>query len=387
MMTMATKHAIIEEKLAKYLKASKEGKSKLLDYICEITGLHRKSVTRRFGVLQTRDDQVPSRRGRETIYGPAVSCALKEIWELFNEICAKRLQPNLAEYVRVLTAQGDWNHSRETTKLLLKMSVSSAKRRISKFRKARRPGKGFSSTKPSALKEIIPVRRGPWENPLPGNGEIDSVAHCGTTLLGDYAYSVQYTDVATLWMCLSAQWNKGQIATLESIKRIEAHLPFPLLGIDPDSGSEFINWLAKDWCDTHIPPVLLTRIRPYHKNDHARIEQKNYINIREWLGYVRIENPAVISKMNQLYDLLEDFVNFFLPSEKCIAKEHIGSKYRRRYDLAQTAYRRVLAHPAISHEIKEKLRAKYATLNPKAMKQRINRLVTEIFAEKSINSR
>ncbi len=91
--------------------------------------------------------------------------------------------------------------------------------------------------------------------------------------------------------------------------------------------------------------------------------------------------------MNQLYDLPEDFVNFFLPSEKCIAKEHIGSKYRRRYDLAQTAYRRVLAHPAISNEIKEKLRAKYATLNPKAMKQRINRLVTEIFAEKSINSR
>ncbi len=387
MMTMATKHAIIEEKLAKYLKSSKEGKSKLLDYICEITGLHRKSVTRRLNILQTRDGQAQPRRGRKTIYDPAVICALKEIWELFGQICAKRLHPNLAEYVQVLAAQSGWNHSRKTTRLLLKMSETSVKRMIAKFRKARRPGKGFSSTKPSALKEVIPVRRGPWENPLPGNGEIDSVAHCGITLIGDYAYSVQYTDVATLWMCLAAQWNKGQIATLESIKRIEAHLPFPLLGLDPDSGSEFINWQTKGWCDARTPPVLLTRIRPYHKNDHARIEQKNYVNIRQWLGYVRIENPAMVCRMNELYDLLEDFVNFFLPSMKCVAKEHIGSKYRRRYDLAQTAYRRVLTHPAIGNDIKKRLQAKYATLNPKQMKQQIDRLVAEIFAEKSINSR
>jgi hypothetical protein len=387
MMTMATKHTIIEEKLAKYLQSSKEGKGKLLDYICEITGMHRKAVTRRFNLLRNRDDQIPSRRGRETIYGPAVGCALKEVWELFNEICAKRLHPNLPEYVRVLAIQGDWSHSQEATGLLLKMSLASVKRRIAKFRKARRPGKGFSSTKPSALKEIIPVRRGPWENPLPGNGEVDSVAHCGVTLIGDYAYSVQYTDVATLWMCLAAQWNKGQIATLESIKRIESHLPFPLLGLDPDSGCEFINWQTKEWCDAHLPPVLLTRIRPYHKNDHARIEQKNYVNIRQWLAYVRIENPAMVCKMNRLYDLLEDFVNFFLPSEKCVAKEHVGSRYRRRYDLAQTAYRRALTHPAIGNDIKERLRAKYATLNPKQMKRKIDQLVTEIFAEKSINSR
>lgn len=387
MMTMATKHTIIEDKLAQYLKASKREKGRLLDYICEITGLHRKAVTRRFNQLQKQDDQVQERRGRATIYGPRVDCALKEIWQLFGEICARRLHANLAEYARVLNDQGDWHHGKETTRLLLAMSVATAKRRIARFRKARRPGKGFSSTKPTALKEIIPVRRGPWENPLPGNGEIDSVAHCGTTLLGDYAYSVQYTDVATLWMCLSAQYNKGQIATLESIKRIEAHLPFPLLGLDPDSGSEFINWNTKEWCDGHMPPISLTRIRPYYKNDHARIEQKNYVNIRQWLGYVRIENSAIVCKMNRLYDLLEDFVNFFLPSEKCVAKEHVGSKYRRRYDLAQTAYRRVLAHPAISDAVKARLQAKYATLDPKAMKRQIDQLVTEIFAEKSINSR
>lgn len=89
MMTMATKHTIIEEKLAKYLKASKEGKSKLLDYIYEITGLHRKSVTRRFNLLQNRDDQIPSRRGREMIYGPRVDCALKEIWD-----CSARSAPS-----------------------------------------------------------------------------------------------------------------------------------------------------------------------------------------------------------------------------------------------------------------------------------------------------
>jgi len=387
MMTMATKHAIIEEKLPQYLKSSKEGKGKLLDYIVEITGMHRKAVTRRFGILRTRDDQAIPRRGRGTIYGPAVAAALKEIWELFGQINARRLKPNLAEYVRVLRSQNDWHHSQETTDLLLAMSESSTKRRIARFRKARRPAHGFSSTKPSALKEIIPVRRGPWENPLPGNGEVDSVAHCGVTLLGDYAYSVQYTDVATLWVCLSAQWNKGQVATMESLKRVEAHLPFPLLGLDPDSGSEFINWNALEWCDAHTPRINLTRIRPYYKNDHARIEQKNYVNIRQWLGYVRIENPAMVARMNRLYDALEDFINFFLPSEKYVAKEHIGSKYRRRYDLAQTAYRRTLAHPAVSSKVKKRLEAKYATLNPKAMRKQIDHLVSEIFAKKSIDSR
>lgn len=205
---------------------------------------------------------------------------------------------------------------------------------------------------------------------------MDTVAHCGSSLSGDYAYSVQYTDVSLIWTCLSAQWNKGEEATMASIERIKQRLPFPLLGIDPDSGGEFINWLLKGWCDEQH--IAMTRTRPYYKNDHARIEQKNYTNIRDFLGYTRIGNRRRIKLMNELYDYLEDYINFFLGSQKCIKKERRGSKYKRIYDRSQTAYQRVLAHPNVAEEVKAELKAKYDTLNPKVLKDKIDMLTRQI---------
>ena len=119
------------------------------------------------------------------------------------------------------------------------------------------------------------------------------------------------------------------------------------------------------------------------KNDHARIEQKNYTNVREFIGYVRIDNFEAIEIMNELYGVLEDYINFFLPSMKCVSKERIGSKYKRTYDKSQTAYQRVLAHPLISNEAKERLKQKYATLNPKLLKQKSDRLIHKLYANKS----
>ena len=170
---------------------------------------------------------------------------------------------------------------------------------------------------------------------------------------------------------------------MRSIEKIKERLPFSLLGIDPDSGSEFINWNLKGWCDAQAPRVEMTRTRPYMKNDHARIEQKNYTNVREFVGYVRIDNPEAVQIMNELYAVMEDYINFFLPSVKCISKERIGSRYIRKYDKAQTACQRVLAHPKISNETKEKLKTKYATLNPKILKTKSDRLINRLYAKKS----
>ena len=259
------------------------------------------------------------------------------------------------------------------------MSLATIKRRINKFHRIKYGHQGISSTKPSNLKEIIPIRRGPWVNPSPGLGEVDTVAHCGSSLIGDYAYTVQYTDVATIWTCLSAQWNKGQLSTKQSIERIKTRLPFPLLGLDPDSGSEFINWLLKGWCDDN--QITLTRIRPYHKNDHARIEQKNYVNVRQFLGYTKIDQLARVKLMNELYDYLEDYINFFLPSLKCLTKARVGSKYQRVYDTAQTAYQRVLVHPDITSTVKVQLTAKYATLNPLVLRSKIDQLLKQILSQ------
>ena len=380
-MNMATKQEVIREKLEEYLSATREEKSRILNVLEETTSMHRKALVRRLNTLQMRPVGHKDHRGRPVIYTKAVTAAFHEVWEIANQICAERLHPVIGEYVMVLKRDRMWKHDEETTALLLGMSMGTMKNNIARIPHIRKK-KGRGATKPSHLKEIIPIRRGPWQNPDPGFGEVDSVAHCGSTLVGDYAYTVQYTDVSTIWTCLGAQWNKGEIATQESMAGIRSRLPFPLRGIDPDSGSEFINWHLKGWCDERR--IVMTRTRPYMKNDHARIEQKNYTNVREFVGFVRIDNPDAVSVMAELYLAVEDYINFFLPSVKCISKEKIGSRYKRVYDTSQTAYRRVVAHPLIANDVKERLQVKYATLNPKILKQQIDRLTHKLYAQKSI---
>lgn len=374
-MYMATKKEIFREHLAAYGAGSKVEKGRILDAVCRLSGMDRKAVIRRFRQLANRPAWWRDRRGGKTLYGNDVTAALKNVWEIASRICAERLRPKIAEYVRVLKRDAMWKHGDDATRLLLTMSLGTMKSRLGVFENERgRRGRG--TTKPSELKEVIPIRRGPWENPDPGFGEIDTVAHCGESLAGDFAYTVQYTDVCTIWTCLSGQWQKGEIATRESIERIKRRLPFTLRSIDPDSGSEFVNWHLKGWCDMH--GISMTRTRPYMKNDHARIEQKNYANVRRFVGYTRLDDPRSVALLNELYDVLEDYLNFFIPSVKCVQRERTGSRTKRIYDTAQTAYERVLAQPNIDSAVKESLRKKYEPLNPKTLKDEIGRLLTKL---------
>ncbi len=259
-MTMASKIELLRSALERYLGADKQAKTKIVDELAANTHLHRKSVLRALKREQMRDPlKQPKRRGPKTRYGPAVTAALKELWEMSDMLCAERLKEAIPDYLTPLQRDGDWNHSSETTALLRRMSIGTLKNRIAKFQKARHP-RGVSTTKPSQLKEIIPIRRGPWENPKPGDGEVDTVVHCGSTLLGNMAYTVNFTSIATCWCEQAAQLNKGQRRTLESIQAIRQWLPWKLTGLDPDSGSEFINWHCKEWCDGE--GIELTRSRP-----------------------------------------------------------------------------------------------------------------------------
>lgn len=379
-MIMTTKQEIFKEKLSEYLAASKQEKKQILDAVCAVTGAHRKAAIRRFRTIQLFPHSGKERRGRKLTYGLGITSLIRELWEVSGRICAQRLHPVIPEYIRILKRDGMWQYDKERTELLFLASVATIKRRIDSFERIKKGG-GRGTTKPSHLKEIIPIRRGPWHNPEPGKGEVDTVAHCGYTLLGDFCYTVQYTDIATVWMCLAGQWNKGEEETCKSIERIKERLPFRLKGIDPDSGSEFINWHLKGWCDTQ--GIEMTRTRPYMKNDHARIEQKNYTNIRHVVGYTRFDDPRHVAILNELYDALEEYINFFVPSMVCVKKERIGSRMMRHYDTAATAYTRVLAHPCIDADVKEKLRQKYATLNPMILKQKCDRILEKLFKIKT----
>lgn len=377
-MDMATKHAILKDHLERYLDASKEGKHKILNHVCAVTGYPRKSAIRRFRTIQTKDTATKETRGRPALYTQTVEAALMELHVMANRICAERVHPEIAHYIQALQLHNEWGYDAETTDLLLRMSLGSAKARLSGVAKAH-GRKNPTSTKPSELKEIIPIRSGRWDDPHPGTGELDTAAHCGGYMGGNFAYTAQYTDIAIAgWTVLCAQWGKGEAGTMESIDRMRRRLPWTLIWLDPDSGSEFIHWHLVRWGKKY--GIKLTRSQPYKKNDHARIEQKNYTNIRQFVGYYRYDDIKHVALLNKLYDVLEDYINFFLPSTKTVEKTWIENtkKCKRKHDNPQTPYHRALAHPKISNEIKEALRAKYATLNPKALKRQIDLLAAKL---------
>lgn len=377
-MIMQTKNDIFNEYLAEYLKADKGKKGEILNHVCFVTKMHRKASVRKFKHLQMKDPCKTERRGRETFYTHDVTDALKDIWEASSEVCGELLHPIIKEYVEIFVRDKMWKHGLETTDKLLFMSEATTKRRVSTFMKARRRRKGLSSTKPSLLKVIVPIFTGPWEGKPPGFGQIDTVAHCGSSLLGDFVYTLNYTDVATFWVVPRAQWNKGMMATNDSMKYIKDKLPFPWLGAHPDTGNEFINRFVIDWCQKEN--IEMTRSRPGHKNDNMFVEERNGHVIRKFVGYNRLDCRDVADVLNGMYDILALFLNHFVPVKRCIEKNKIGSRYKRKYEKkAKTPYQRVLEHECVSKEIKEKLMDEHKKLNPLVLKNEIDKLIKKVY--------
>ena len=374
---MTTKKDIFARYLSEYLEKSKEEKGRILNHVCDVVQIHRKAAIRKFRVLQLKDGSLPEERGRKVFYTPDSIAALKTVWESASEICGELLHSVISEYVTILKRDKLWKHTNSATEKMLQMSEATVKRKVGNFMKARHPRKGISATKPSQLKEIIPIFTGPWEGKGPGYGQIDTVVHCGSSLLGDMVFSVNYTDVCLLWVSIAAQWNKGEKATKKSLQRIQEKVPFPILGMHPDTGSEFINYNLKSWCDEEN--IELTRSRPNHKNDNAYVEQKNGHVLRRFMGYSRLDDVSLVDLINDMYDLLEMYLNHFVPSRKCLEKVRIGSKYRKKYDKAKTPYQRLMEHPQVDQAIKKKVRSEHDQLNPLLLKRRIDKMIGEIF--------
>jgi len=378
-MTMETKHEVIKDALGEYLKADKEEKGIILDRLEKTTKMHRKAIVRRLRIIQTRKDGYDwnDNRGRNLYYTPDVTEALRYLWEIAHEICAERLHAIKEDYLSPLIRDGMWEFNDEVTGKLRSMSIGTMKERIAHFDRVVSGG-GRCLTKSSDLKEIIPVRRGPWQNPDPGFGEIDTVAHCGNTAEGTFANTVQYTDICLTWRFIEPQIGKGKAETLASIEAMNGRSPFPLLGLDPDSGGEFINWALHDWCKER--KIDLTRIRPGMKNDHGHIEQKNDKNVRKFAGYIRIDTEERLKKLREMYQVLETYINHFLPSMKCVEKIRYNITHSsRKYDKPKTPYQRFMEHPNVSKEAKERMGAFHKTLNPKILHDEILRCRKELF--------
>lgn len=376
-MNMATKNSIFERYLEEYCGANKKRRGEILDTVVDVTRMHRKAATRKFRVLQTRDPAKEEGRGRRVYFTKDVDYALETVWKAANEPCGELLHPMIPEYVSILQRDGMWKHRDETTGKLLAMKEHTVRRRVGSFAWGQMKKRGLSATRPSLLKHIIPIFKGPWEEKPPGWGQIDTVAHCGNALLGDFVWTVNYTDAATYWIIPHAQWNKGQEATKESLMIAKEKLPVLILGLHPDTGSEFINWTLKHWCDEE--KIDFSRSEPGKKNDNMYVEERNGHVVRKYLGYVRFDEKSVVPIMNELYDALALYLNHFQAVRRTLSKERVGAKCKRKYEKrAKTPYERMLEHTSVSEEAKEKLRMEHAKLNPLLLKQEVDRLTAKV---------
>lgn len=380
-MTMKTREEVFEEHLNAWLKAkgNRKKRGEMTKHIVFVTKCHPKSVSRTFRRIQMRDSALRGKRGRSRYYDNTVLSALRDVWETGDRACGELLHSLIREYVSVLQRDGQWKHGDEATGKLLAMSERTVKRKVANFRKeegVRR--RGLSGTSPSALKNIIPIRKGPWKNTLPGDGQLDTVAHCGDSLLGSFIWTLNYTDVATYWTVIRPQWNKGQEATKGSVIAIRERLPFPLRAIHPDSGGEFINWVLKGWCDAE--KIDLSRSEPHKKNDNMCVEERNGHVIRRYLGWERLDVLDTLPLIMNLCETVTLYVNHWKAVKRMISKERIGSKYKRTYEKsAMTPYARVMARGDVLKEAKDKLQKEHETLNPLILLKKIATLKKKIY--------
>ena len=371
-MNMANKQGVFEEKKEEYWKAEKERKGEILKSLTEVTGLTRKGCIKRLRRLMKRSSRDPEHRGRPRTYTSDVIAALKEVWESLSESCAENLHSQVGEYIDTQCTK-KWQHTDEATEKLRAMSLGSMKVYVGGFTRTRAHFGGKSTTQKSSIISMVPVRMDGWKEAEAGVTQVDTVAHCGHSIAGDYIFTTNAIDVATLWGTRRAQWNKGQEATKASLEAMRADSPFPWTEIHPDSGTEFINHILFVYADT--TGLRMTRSRPYHKNDNCFVEERNGHVVRVYVGFARLDAREAVNALNDLYDVLTPYLNHFIASRRIVSKQRIGARWKvTREKVSMTPYQRVLARNDVSEEIKAALRAEHSTLDPKIMKAEIDRL-------------
>jgi len=361
MQRMTERTEALERLKQRYGQRGKEGKSRLLDEFCEHYGYERKYAIKLLrGGLPTAPPQ--SRPGRERRYEPILEI-VERVWKSAEQPCGKRLAPVLGlwlphyarHYGRVLPCQ---------KKLLDEVSPATLDRLLSQSKS--RALRGLCGTRPGTLlRRQIPIQGEVWDEQRAGFMEADSVAHCGSSLAGNFIWSLVYTCLASTWTEGRAVWNKGSHGVLEQTKDVEKSLPFAIGGFDFDNGSEWLNWPLIRYLQLRPKPIQLTRSRPYHKEDNAHVEQKNWMWPRQLLGYNRLEDPACVPLINALYkEAWGPLQNFFLPSMKLKFKRREGSRWIPKHDEPQTAYQRLIASQSLSSRQRRRLSDWYESLDP-----------------------
>jgi hypothetical protein len=364
----------------RYQRVGRRFKSKILDEFCAVCGYTRKYA---IGLLSHKPQRRQRKPGPRRRYDGEVLAPLKAIWLAAEQLCSKRLKAALPLWLPFYE-QERGSLAEPVRKKLLQISPASIDRLLRKER-ARYRGKGLCGTRPGGmLKHQIPIRTDNDDVDRPGFLEVDTVAHCGNSLAGDFIWSITFTDIFCQWTENRATWNRGAGGVLGQTKDVELNLPFELLGFDVDNGSEFLCYHLWRYLLDRPRPVPLTRSRPYRKNDQAHVEQKNWTHVRQLLGYQRLEQPEKIPLMNDLYRTWGLLHNFFCPSLKLLSKTRKGAKTIRKYSPPQTPYQRLMQSNHLTQEQKLKLKNQFQQLNPLQLKREIEQKLKLVFNKPEI---
>jgi len=366
---------------SRYRRAGLQEKQVILDEFCRNGGYNRKYAIRLLnGPAPHRRREPPPRRHRSLSYSKGVIAVLGAVWEAAAYPCAVRLKALLPLWMPWVRKR--FRLTAATESGVLRISARQMDRRLEE-RKKRVGHRLYGGTKPGRLlQHLIPLRTDHGQEKRPGFAEVDLVSHSGNSARGEFAYSLNLTDVHTGWTETRAILGKGRQAVLDALQEIQAALPFPLRGINSDNGSEFINWHVGVWCARHEVPF--SHSRPYKKDDNAYIEQKNWTHVRKLMGWDRYDTPQAVEAMNALYrNELRLWLNLFQPSAKLIKKVRVGSKLRRRYDLPCTPLDRLGAGEADEGTVRTPVAALLKVrqgLDPFELSRQIDRKLQAIYA-------
>jgi hypothetical protein len=323
----------------RYQRSSTEKKGPILDEFCRVCDYHRKYAIRLLGGPCPEAHPRP-RRSRGPSYGGPVIQALAKIWEAAGYPWSVRLKAMLPLWLPWLRKRIALTPKLE--RQLHAISPRQIDRRLQSRKRVLRR-RIYGRTKPGTLlKHHIPIKTDHWNVTQPGFTEIDLVSHSGDCAEGEFAHSFNVTDIHTTWTETRAVMGKGQTGIVAALEDMRQGLPFTLLGIDSDNGSEFLNHHLVGYCRTR--QIQFTRGRPYKKDDNAHIEQKNWTHVRRLIGWDRYDSAAAVGLLNDLYRReLRQMMNLFQPSVKLLRKERVGSRLKRVYDAPQTPLDRLRA--------------------------------------------
>lgn len=370
--TMTTRIEVTKKLKNTYKTATKQEKTQILTNFCETTGLSR-STARRYLTSPTLGNpkihRIDRRQTKPRKYSTDTRKVLTHIWRLQGAPCGKYMAANMAQWLTALEkhkelTKGKKGYSTAVKKELLAMSGATIDRYL-KEERDKFAIKGISTTKPGALlRNSIQIRTATDEiDQEPGFFEVDTVAHCGPTLKGEFARTLSMTDVHTGWIHLEVLRNNAAVHVIGGLDRALEAIPYGIEGIDCDNGSEFINNQVMTWAVDK--QVFFTRARPYRKNDQAHIESKNNHVVRKFGFHLRYDTETEREILALLWQQVCLKMNFFTPTRKPIGwTMNAHGRRRRVYDQPATPYQRLLDSQVLSRAQQRELKAQHNKINP-----------------------